>query len=194
MSKPLFNIVAVFRPAILLKKRIQHRCFPVNFAKFYEQLFYRTLPGGCFWQHVSIYPFYSKIRNTPTQSYTFFLEISLQSFYFFNISGLLPEFTTAPSAIATNDGFTYITGCTYTIKEDLGVDLAEFSFLLINNEVKIKLIGGSRKLTTNMFQLPSSRFIIPGKYKCIIEAKHFYDETISSTLSTDIQMPGMYIL
>ena len=28
-------------PAILLKKRIQHRCFPVNFVKFIRTLFYR---------------------------------------------------------------------------------------------------------------------------------------------------------
>ena len=30
-------------PATLLKKRLWHRCFPVNFAKFY-----RTLPDDCF--------------------------------------------------------------------------------------------------------------------------------------------------
>ena len=29
-------------PATLLKKRLWHRCFPVNFAKFQEHLFYRT--------------------------------------------------------------------------------------------------------------------------------------------------------
>ena len=29
-----FNKVAGFRPATLLKKRVWHRCFPVNFAKF----------------------------------------------------------------------------------------------------------------------------------------------------------------
>ena len=29
-----FNKVAVRRPAILLKERLWHRCFPVNFAKF----------------------------------------------------------------------------------------------------------------------------------------------------------------
>ena len=29
-----FNKVASLRPAILLKKRLWHRCFPVNFAKF----------------------------------------------------------------------------------------------------------------------------------------------------------------
>ena len=30
----LFNKAACLRPAILLKKRLWHRCFPVNFAKF----------------------------------------------------------------------------------------------------------------------------------------------------------------
>ena len=45
-----------------------------------------------------------------------------------------------------------------------------------------------------MFQLPSNRFIIPGNYQCIIEAKNFYNKTINSTLSSDIPMPGMYIL
>ena len=29
-----FNKVADLRPATLLKKRLWHRCFPVNFAKF----------------------------------------------------------------------------------------------------------------------------------------------------------------
>ena len=30
----LFNKIATLRPATLLKKRLQHSCFPVNFAKF----------------------------------------------------------------------------------------------------------------------------------------------------------------
>ena len=34
MPKSLFNKVAGLRPVILLKKRLWHRCFPVNFAKF----------------------------------------------------------------------------------------------------------------------------------------------------------------
>ena len=40
-----FNKVASFRPATLLKKRLWHRCFPVNFAKFLRTPFYRTSPG-----------------------------------------------------------------------------------------------------------------------------------------------------
>ena len=34
-----FNTVAGLRPATLLKKRIWHRCFPVNFAKFLRKPF-----------------------------------------------------------------------------------------------------------------------------------------------------------
>ena len=37
-----FNKVAGLRPATLLKKRLWHSCFPLNFAKFL-----RT-PFGCF--------------------------------------------------------------------------------------------------------------------------------------------------
>ena len=33
-----FNKVDGLRPATLLKKRLRHRWFPVNFAKFLEQL------------------------------------------------------------------------------------------------------------------------------------------------------------
>ena len=38
-----FNKVAALRPATSLKKRLWHRCFPVNFAKFP-----RTPPDDCF--------------------------------------------------------------------------------------------------------------------------------------------------
>ena len=34
VPESLFNKVAGLRPATLLKKRLWHRCFPVNFAKF----------------------------------------------------------------------------------------------------------------------------------------------------------------
>ena len=34
VSESLFNRVSGLRPASLLKKRLQHRCFQVNFAKF----------------------------------------------------------------------------------------------------------------------------------------------------------------
>ena len=37
-----FNKVAGLRPAILLKNRLWHGCFSVNFAKFLETPFYST--------------------------------------------------------------------------------------------------------------------------------------------------------
>ena len=40
-----FNKVAVLRPAILLKKKLWHRYFPVNFANFLITSFYRTVLG-----------------------------------------------------------------------------------------------------------------------------------------------------
>ena len=36
-----FNKVAGLRPATLLKKRLWHRCFPVNFAKLLRTTFFR---------------------------------------------------------------------------------------------------------------------------------------------------------
>ena len=44
----LFNKVAGPRPAILLKKRLLHRCFPVSFAKFLRTIFHRTPLDDCF--------------------------------------------------------------------------------------------------------------------------------------------------
>ena len=43
-----FNKVAGLRPATLLKKRLWHRCFPVNFVKFLRNLFLQNTSGGCF--------------------------------------------------------------------------------------------------------------------------------------------------
>ena len=45
-----FNKVA--RPATLLKKRIWHRFFPVDFAKFLATPFYGTPLDDCFWQTI----------------------------------------------------------------------------------------------------------------------------------------------
>ena len=43
-----FNKVAGLRPATLLKKRLWHRCFPVNFVKFLRTPFLQNTSGGCF--------------------------------------------------------------------------------------------------------------------------------------------------
>ena len=44
----LFNKVAGLNPATLLKKRLWHRCFPVNFAKFFRTSFLQNTSGGWF--------------------------------------------------------------------------------------------------------------------------------------------------
>ena len=43
-----FDKVAGLRLANLLKKRLWHRCFPVNFAKFLRTLFLQNTSSGCF--------------------------------------------------------------------------------------------------------------------------------------------------
>ena len=59
----VFNKVAGLRPATLLKKRLRHRCFPVNFAKFLRTPFYRTPLGDCFYEHTQTF------KNTRTNTH-----------------------------------------------------------------------------------------------------------------------------
>ena len=44
-----FNKLADLRPATLLKKRLWHKCFPVNFTKFLRTPFLQNTSGGCFY-------------------------------------------------------------------------------------------------------------------------------------------------
>ena len=46
--KKVFLKVAGLRPATLLKKRLWHKCFPVNFVKFLRIPFLQNTSGGCF--------------------------------------------------------------------------------------------------------------------------------------------------
>ena len=49
----LFNKVAGLSPATLLKKRLWHKCFLVNFAKFLRTPFlHRIPPVDCFWTNL----------------------------------------------------------------------------------------------------------------------------------------------
>ena len=41
----LFSYEFCLRPATWLKKRLRHRCFPVNFAKFWRTLFWQNTSG-----------------------------------------------------------------------------------------------------------------------------------------------------
>ena len=47
----LFNKVAGLGPATLLKRKLWHRRFPVNFVKFLRTCFLWNTSGGCFWQY-----------------------------------------------------------------------------------------------------------------------------------------------
>ena len=45
VPESLFNKVAGLRPATLLQKRLWHKCFPVNFAKFLRTPFLQNTSG-----------------------------------------------------------------------------------------------------------------------------------------------------
>ena len=108
----------------------------------------------------------------------------------FDVSG--PKFLSIPSVIIGDDGLSYIVGCKYVV-EELQLDLAVFAYLVVNQTVKIKLNGSSRRLNENTFQLPVHIFITPGEYQCLIEAKSLYNGSIYSNLSAYIPMPGRII-
>ena len=40
----------IYRLKALFKKILRYKCFPVNFVKFLNHLFYRTLADRCFWK------------------------------------------------------------------------------------------------------------------------------------------------
>ena len=72
-------------------------------------------------------------------------------------------------------------------------DLAAFAYLLVNQTVKRKLNGLSKRLNENIFQLPQHIFIAPGEYQCLIEVKSLYNMSIYSNISAYIPMPGRII-
>ena len=55
-----FNKVAGLRPAALLKKRLWHRCFPVNFAKFLRTTF---LTEHLRWLLLLVIEWWDALRN-----------------------------------------------------------------------------------------------------------------------------------
>ena len=44
VSESFFNKISDLKPTTLLKKRLQHKCFPVIFVKVLRTTFYRTHP------------------------------------------------------------------------------------------------------------------------------------------------------
>ena len=51
--------------------------------------------------------------------------------------------------------------------------MARFSYLLINNHIKIKLNGTSLRINLTTFQLPESRFVIPRKVDALSKHQSF---------------------
>ena len=58
-----FNKVAGPGTVTLLKKRLWHRCFPVNYAKFLRTLFLQNTSGGCFCKFFKEYARWSSRRS-----------------------------------------------------------------------------------------------------------------------------------
>ena len=69
-----FNKVVGLKPATLLKMRLWHRCFSVNFKNFYEHVFLKNTSGG----YSSACKYYLPQNSfNPYQSYkTFIIETS----------------------------------------------------------------------------------------------------------------------
>ena len=76
-----FNKVAGLRPATLLKKRLWHRCFPVNLVEFLRTLFLR-------WLLLCIYIFFFKQGNVISSMTKFGL---IKCWTIFGVLLFLPE-------------------------------------------------------------------------------------------------------
>ena len=69
----LFNNVAGLRPATLFKKRLWHRCFPVNFAKFLRTPFFIE---HLWW--LLLYTHSARLESEIAKHIRFFPKISLK--------------------------------------------------------------------------------------------------------------------
>ena len=82
-----FNKVAGLRTCNFIKKRHQHKSFPVKSAKFLRTLFFTKHPGGCFWmlshvmnsctttQHKKLMSTYIQVPNElPMQKFWYWPE------------------------------------------------------------------------------------------------------------------------
>ena len=58
-----FNNVTGKRPATLLKKKLWHRCFPVNFVKFLRTPLFTEISGGWFYKYAILLPTFHSYLN-----------------------------------------------------------------------------------------------------------------------------------
>ena len=50
LSKSLLNKVVDRKACNFIKKRLQHRCFPVNIGKFFKKPILKNILYACFWR------------------------------------------------------------------------------------------------------------------------------------------------
>ena len=43
------KLIVGLKTSNVIKKRLQHKCFPVKFAKVFRTAFLQKSSGGCFW-------------------------------------------------------------------------------------------------------------------------------------------------
>ena len=75
-----FNKATGLRPATLLKKRLWHRCFSVNFAKFLKHLFYRTRLDDWFFYSSSFLREVNSLPWTVARYFSLYSEILQEVF------------------------------------------------------------------------------------------------------------------
>ena len=76
----LFSKVAGLRPATLLKKRLWHRCFPVNFVKFLRTSFLQNTSGWLLLQEGSL-NWWSRAETFITPPFCFILLSFYDKYY-----------------------------------------------------------------------------------------------------------------
>ena len=74
----LFSKVVSLKAWNFIKKKLQHRCFPVNIAKFLRKFYLKNTTGGCFCTLNS-----SGILNGKLMTYIFNIILCVSIMYFF---------------------------------------------------------------------------------------------------------------
>ena len=74
----LFSKVVSLEAWNFIKKKLQHRCFPVNIAKFLRKFYLKNTTGGCFCTLNS-----SGILNGKLMTYIFNIILCVSIMYFF---------------------------------------------------------------------------------------------------------------
>ena len=74
----IFSKAATLVACNFIKKRLQHRCFPVNIAKFLRKFYLKNTTGGCFCTLNS-----SGILNGKLMTYIFNIILCVSIMYFF---------------------------------------------------------------------------------------------------------------